>query len=305
MWTFLDRSVARLQRVQRSIRSRFPFADHLWRAVVRYDALDGGRFAAAMAYYGFFAILAMVVIGFAVLGQVFQDNALVVKSVTDYLRANLPQLETEELIASGGRLGIVALVGLVIAGVAWVDNLRSSQRALWRLDQQPGNPIIRWLIDLGVLVGLALLLLTSVSIFSGVQDLLLRLIGEAEESPLRVILRGSNVLVAGLVDVILGSALLAGVPRLRMTMRRLLPSALLFAGGFGLLKTLGKFYITRMEHNPAYQVAAGTVGLLVSMYLLHQVLLFAATLAATSQHGRVVDLASGRPPREIEPDPPE
>ncbi len=84
-----------------------------------------------------------------------------------------------------------------------------------------------------------------------------------------------------------------------MSLRRLLPSALLFAIGLGLLKTLGKWYITRTERNPAYQLVAGTVGLLLFMYLLHQVLLFAAALAATSPKGRIIDLAGGKPPPDL------
>jgi len=84
-----------------------------------------------------------------------------------------------------------------------------------------------------------------------------------------------------IIVLLLGAALLAGVPRLRMSVRRLLPSALIFAIGLGLLKSAGKWYITRTERNPAYQLVAGTVGLLLFMYLLHQVLLFAAAIAAT------------------------
>ena len=73
----------------------------------------------------------------------------------------------------------------------------------------------------------------------------------------------------------------------------------MFAIGLGLLKTLGKWYITRTERNPAYQLVAGTVGLLLFMYLLHRVLLFAAALAATSTKGRVVDLAGGPVPPDL------
>ena len=112
-------------------------------------------------------------------------------------------------------------------------------------------------------------------------------------------LRGTSTITSGVVDLLLGAALLAGVPRLRMSLRRLVPSALIFAIGLGLLKTLGKWYITRTERNPAYQLVAGTVGLLLFIYLLHQVLFFAAAFAATSEHGRVVDLAGGGPPSDL------
>jgi membrane protein len=143
-------------------------------------------------------------------------------------------------------------------------------------------------------VGLGVLLILSIAVSAGLQDFLLRVSGQPELSPLRAALRGWNTLIAGAVDLVLGAALLAGIPRLRMSLRRLRPSAVLFAVGLGILKTLGKWYITRTENNPAYQLVAGTVGVLIFMYLLHQLLLFAAALAATSTKGRVWDLAGGK-----------
>jgi membrane protein len=294
MANVIDRSIARAEAGLVSARQRWPRFDHVWRAGVRYDDVYGGRLAAASAYFGFFAVFALSMLGFVLLGQIFRNNRTVIDTVSLYLRANLPQLNTKEVLESSQQVGIIAVIGLVIAGVGWVETLRSSQRALWQLEQQPGHPVIRWLVDLAVLLGLGVLLMLSIAVSAGLQDFVLRVIGQPELSPLRVTLRGWNSLIAGAVDLILGAALLAGVPRLRMSLRRLLPSALLFAVGLGILKTLGKWYITRTENNPAYQLVAGTVGVLIFMYLLHQLLLFAAAVAATSTRGRVVDLARGR-----------
>jgi membrane protein len=271
----------------------------VWRAQERYFDVDGGRLAAASSYYGFFSVFAMAVILFFILGRVFRGNSNLVQHVQTYLAVNLPQLDVDQILAGSQKVGLIALVGLVIGGVGWVENLRSSQRALWRLDQQPGNVVIRWLIDLAVLVGLGILLLASIAMFSGVQEAIYWLAGDVEQDPVRVALRGTTTLTSGVVDLVLGAALLAGVPRLRLSFRRLWPSALMFAIGLGLLKTLGKWYITRTEHNPAYQLVAGTVGLLLFMYLLHQLLLFAAAMAATSTKGKVVDLAGGPVPPDL------
>jgi membrane protein len=219
-----------------------------------------------------------------------------VNAVQTYLAMNLPQLRAREIFEGSQKIGLIAIVGLVIAGVGWVENLRSSQRAIWRLDQQPGNPVVRWLVDLAVLVGLGVLLLVSIAVFSGVQEFVFWLAGDFEQSPVRVALRATTPVLSAVVDLLLGAALLAGVPRLRLPVRRLAVSAVLFAVGLGLLKTAGRWYITRTERNPAYQLVAGTVGLLLFMYLLHQLLLFGAAVAATATSGTVVDLAGGRMP---------
>jgi membrane protein len=267
--------------------------DHLIRACERFDLVNGYRLAAADAYYGFFAVFALAMLLFGVLGYVVRDNPLVVQSVRTYLQGNLPRVRIEDLIGTARSLGQLAAVGLTLAGIGWVETLRSTQRAIWRLDQHPGPWVIRWLVDVAVLITLGVLLTVSVSIAGGVQDLVLALAGEPSTSALRILLNQSAALFAGAVDFILGAALLALVPRLRMPPRRLVPSALLFAVGMLVLKTLGRWYIGRTQHNPAYQVFAGAIGLLVFMYLFSQLVLFAAALAATSEYGSVRDLAAG------------
>jgi membrane protein len=280
-------------------RRRSETFDHVVRAYERYDEVHGVRLAAANAYYGFFAVFALAVLLLGILGYVLQDNKLVIGAVQHYLEQNLPQVKVANLIGTTKSIGQIAVIGLALAGVAWVETLRSSQRAIWGFEQQPGNPVVRWLVDLAVLIGLGILLTVSVSIASGVQDLILQLAGEPKQSALRVALNQSATLLAGIVDLILAAGLLAGVARIRMPLRRLLPSALFIVIGLLGLKTLGRLYISRTQHNPAYQVFASAIGLLVFMYLFSQIVLFAAALAATSPRGRVRDLAAGPSPNKI------
>jgi membrane protein len=296
---FVERLVDGIIRRFTAARRRSRGFDHVVRAYERYDEVHGVRLAAANAYYGFFAVFALGVLLLGIVSYVVQDNKLVVGAIQHYLEQNLPQVKVANLIGTTKSIGQLAVIGLALAGVAWVETLRSSQRAIWGFDQQPGNPIIRWLVDVTVLVGLGILLTVSVSIASGVQDLLLQLAGEPKQSAVRVVLNQSATFLAFGVDLILAAGLLTGVARIRMPLRRLVPSALLIAVGLLGLKTLGRLYISRTQHNPAYQVFASAIGLLVFMYLFSQIVLFAAALAATSRSGAVRDLAAG-PPAEIE-----
>jgi membrane protein len=289
-------------------RARWRLVDHLWRTYDRYDGVYGTRLAAANAYYAFFAAFALGVLTFAVVGWAIpggSDNAGL-RAVQDYLSTNLPQLEAQSLTTASKSIGVLALVGLVIAGVGWVETLRSSQRAIWCLEQEPGHPVLRWLLDLAVLAGLGLLLLSSLAVSTGIVGVLQRLSREVgdvlPERATAGALDWTDTLLGAAIDLVLASALLAGVPRLRMTWRRLLPSALLVVFGFGVMKVVGRWFISRTQHNPAYEnfaAAAAAVGLLLFMYLVHQVILFAAALAATSDRGRVLDLAT-RPAVEVD-----
>ncbi len=279
-------------------RHRIGWLDHVVRAGMRYDQADGGRLAAAVTYYGFFAVFSMALLGFALLGFVLDDPA-VLRAVQDYLSENLPRLDAQSLREARGTAGLVAFLVLPVAGLFWVDSLRSSIRAIWRLEEYPGNFFLRQLIDLTVLAGLGLLLAASLAAAVGTETLLDWLLLDAvgaEGPPSRWLLGSAEVALGIGVNTLLAIAVLTGLPRLRMGLRRVLGPALLVAVGLEVLKTLGALYVRGTQANPAYHVVAGAVGLLVFLSALNQIILFAAALTATSTNGPVADLAAGLNP---------
>ncbi|ROO51188.1 inner membrane protein YhjD [Micromonospora sp. Llam0] len=287
------------QRALDRSRRRYPRLDHLWRAVERYNQVLGGRLAAAIAYYGFFAVFALGLVAYWVFGALVEANAEVSAAVADFLLQNLPFLDLAQIQRNSGQVGVVGLVLLALTGIGWVEAIRSSQRFVYRLDQQPGYFGVRQVVDLAVLVGVFLLIGVSVGAVDALRSLLGWLLGE--ESVAATV---ASVLLAFVINMVLASALLIAVPRLRMSARRLVAPILVVAVGITLLNTVGRFYVGRFERNPAYTVVAGAVGLLIYLYLLNQLLLFGAALAATSRHGRVVDLTARRaagtaPPKAV------
>lgn len=284
------RATARIERRLTAARRRSGVFDHVWRARQRYGEVLGGRLAAAIAYYGFFAVFALGLVAYAVFGAIIEESDEISSAVGDFLRQNLPFLDLAEVRRGSGNVGVAGLVLLVFTGVGWVEAIRSSQRLVYDLEQQPGKLVVRRLVDLAVLVGVFLLLGLSVAAVDAVRALLGWLLGGGGFA-LTVV----SSLLSVLVNVVLAAALLVAVPRLRMTVRRLLPPVLLVASGITLLNTVGRLYVVRWERNPAYTVVAGAVGLLIYLYLLNQLLLFGAALAATARDGEVTDLAAGRP----------
>jgi membrane protein len=248
--------------------------DHLCRALLRYDQVQGGRLAAAIAYYGFFAIFALLLIGYSLFGILLRNNAELFAIVRDFLGQNLPFLDLQQLLNSGRTVGIVGIIGLTFTGIGWVESIRSSQRLIWRLTEQPGYIGVRQVVDLAVLLGILVLLASSQLAVYGLEKLL-------------------NWLVLTVaINVLLAAALLAAVPRLRMTVRRMVPPVLQVGIGITLLNTVGKSFVGLVQRNPAYGLVASAVGALVYLYVFNQMLLFGAAWAATSPHGRVVDLSA-------------
>nr|WP_308129386.1 YhjD/YihY/BrkB family envelope integrity protein [Actinoplanes polyasparticus] len=276
----------------RRLRHRVGWLDHLVRAGVRYDRADGGRLAAAVTYYSFFATFALGLLGGAVFGFVLDDPAMR-GSVESYLADNLPHVNVQALRDARATVGVIAFIGLPITGWFWVDALRSSIRRMWELPEYPGNLAVRVLVDLLVLVGLGLLLILSLAVAYATTVAANRAVDAAGTGMVlsRWLLKAAGLLIGVGFNAVLAAGALTGVSRVRMPWRRLLGPALLVAVGLELLKTLGGLYVRLTEANPAYQLVAGSVGLLVFLNAINQLFLFAAALTATSTAGRPADLA--------------
>ncbi|MDM4722421.1 YhjD/YihY/BrkB family envelope integrity protein [Micromonospora sp. WMMA1363] len=278
------------------VRRRYGAIDHVWRAGVLYNDMLAGRLAAAIAYYGFFAVFALALVAYSVFGAILEGNDEVTAAVDGFLRENLPFLDPKQIAESSGTVGVVGLIILVFTGVGWVQAIRSSQRLMYGFDQQPGNLVVRRLVDLGVLLVVFVLLGVSVAAVDALESLLRFLLRSTGSVGLTTV----SAVLSVLVNVVLATLLLVAVPRLRLSRSRLRPVVLLVAVGITLLNTVGRHYVVRTERNPAYTVVAGAVGLLLYLYLLNQLVLFGAALAATNRRGRVVDLARG--PARVDPD---
>jgi membrane protein len=270
------------------VRRRSRGFDHLCRALLRYDEVLGGRLAAAIAYYGFFAVFALALIGYSVFGLLVQENVELFDVVQRFLRQNLPFLNLRAILESGRTVGVVGVLGLIFTGIGWVEAIRSSQRLIWRLNQQPGYIVVRQLVDLLVLVGILLLVAVSVLAVDALESLLSWLAGDQASAVLTVL---SWTFTVG-INMVLAAALLVAVPRLRMTVRRLVPPVLMVGVGITLLNSVGRFFVAFVQRNPAYALVGTAVGALVYLYVFNQLLLFGAAWAATSPHGRVVDLSA-------------
>ncbi|GAA0542685.1 inner membrane protein YhjD [Paractinoplanes ferrugineus] len=276
-----DAAEARIMR----LRYRFRYFDHLSRALLRFWDVQGGRLAAAIAYYGFFAIFALLLIGYSIFGILLTNNNELLNIVTEFLAQNLPFLDVQAILSSGKTVGIVGILGLTFTGIGWVEAIRSSQRLIWRIPEQPGYIGVRQALDLLVLIGLILLLALSQLGVYGLEKVTDWLADGFVQSAVSWLLTIS-------VNMILAAALLAAVPRLRMTVRRIAPPVLQVGIGITLLNTVGKTFVALVERNPAYGLVGSAVGVLVYLYVFNQLLLFGAAWAATSPHGRVVDLSA-------------
>jgi membrane protein len=271
--------------------------DHLWRTKERYGEVLGARLAAAISYYGFFAVFALGMVAYSVALRVFAGSDQLINKVDEFLESYFASLQFDELKASGTTIATVGLISLVFAGIGWVDALRSSQRAVWKLDQHPGNFLVLRVTDLGLLILVGMLMAISLTVIDGLQSLF-DAISDGKRS---IYLTTATIGLTVLVNMVIGVIMMTVLPRIHMSPRRLFFPVLTVGAGLTLLTSIGRAYAGRTENNPAYVLVASSVGLLIYLYLFNQILLWSTALAATSTRGRALDLAWGKP-RAFGPD---
>jgi membrane protein len=280
---------AGIDRAITAARAKSAVADHLWRAGERFADVLGGRLAAAISYYSFFAAFSLGVLLYSLVGRLLAlSDAGAVSAVNDYLQANLPWIAPTARDIGGGGVTVLASFALLLAGIGWVEALRTSLRAVWLLDQHPGHWVLRRVVDLGVLIWLGVLLGASLATTGAID----RLVTSAAPDS-RVTANVLSPFLEFVINLALAAALLTGVSRMRLSPRRLLPAALLTAVGIQILNTVGRLLISHTEQRPAYAAVAGSVGLLIYLYALNQLILFGAAFAATSRTGTAIDLGRG------------
>lgn len=290
---FNTRFSARYQAIVVGMRRRSPLFDHFWRAKERYNEVLGGRLSAAIAYYGFFAVFALGLVAYAVTIKVFSSNSTLVDDLDNFLKQYFTTLNTQALKEQADNIQTIGLIGLVLAGIGWVDAWRSSLRAVWRLDQHPGNFLVLRAVDLGTLIVFALMMGISLGVADGLEQLFSLVSHDQTRS---LWFKAGVQALAFTINLVIAVGLMTVIPRMHMSWRRLVPSILVISVGLTLLNLVGRYFINmRTERNPAYTIVATSVGLLVYLYVFNQIVIWAAAWAATAQNGRVFDLAWGRP----------
>jgi membrane protein len=265
----------------RAARARWQWFDHAARAYRRNSKVLGSQLAAAITYYGFLSFFPLLALAFSVVGYISGAFPGAEASVTKALQENFPsligsgsgQINVKDIIDAKAGAGIIGLVGLAYAGLGWLDGLRAALRQVYGTGERPLNFVKKKAVDAVVLVGLGLALLTRQ---------VLGTVGLGDEPVAVALLKVLSVLLALLADTVLFAILLSRLSGAGQSWRQVRPAAFLGAVGFELLKLAGTFLIARTTQNPVYATFGVVAGLLIWIYLVSQLLMFAAAWGATS-----------------------
>jgi membrane protein len=285
---FVKRAFARL-------REKSPPTDHVVRAWQRYSKDNGGQLAAAVTYFGFLSFFPLLALAFSVLGFAVAHDPSIRHSVENSLQQALPgiigpgpnQIDVNEIAAAKAGAGIFGLLGLLYAGLGWIDAMRQALRQMWHQDTDAGNVVVKKLWDVVILVGLGVAMLASVLLSSGATtatNTVLDWLGMGGSSAAKIVLKVVVPILAIGADVAIFGWLYTRLAKSSEPTRRVLQGALLMSVLFEALKQVGAFYLHGTTSNALYGTFAAVVGLLIWINLVSRLLMFCAAWIVTAPY---------------------
>lgn len=277
--------------------ARWFLTTRVWHVYRHLDEHKWTRLAAAVTFTSFVALFPMLALSAAVGAALLPPDRM--HEVQDLIAGQIPgiadQLDLTSLVDNAGAVGVIAGALLLVTGVGWAGTLRETLRAMWDLDEDPGNPVLRKLKDLAVLVGLGVagLLSFAGSAFAvNAVGWIAQRAGLAEGGVGTVLLRVAGYAAAVAADFLLLWYVLRLLPRVYPPRRALITACLIGAVGFELLKLLLGGYLAGVAAKSMYGAFGVPVALLLWISLMAKLLLFCASWTATGR-GEVQEAEEG------------
>ena len=273
-------------------RRRRPWFDHLARAGGRYQRTQGDLMAAGVTYFVFLGLFPVLLLTASIIGLFLAGNELLQAELFSAIRDAFPGTVGRQLVRQlrgaidgAGFIGLIALAGSLYAGLRAMDKLRVGMERIWKGHVDPPELLRDNLQDLGSLVALGAVGLTSLTLTGGVTQAtswVLDVLGLADEPGFGVLTRMVGIALAVAVDTAVFLWLLRVVPSVNRPLRPLLPGALFGAAGFEVLKLIGGFYLSLISDSVTASVFGGGVGLLVWINVVARFAFFTAAWTASS-----------------------
>ncbi|MCD0481874.1 YihY/virulence factor BrkB family protein [Streptacidiphilus sp. ASG 303] len=260
--------------VARLLRTR---AYRVWDHV---NGLGGNRLAGAITFFGFLALFPLLTLAMALAAAALSDQQVadIQKKIAEQIPGIADSLDLGALVRNAGTVGLVSGLLLLVSGLGWVDTMRASIRTLWQLDAEPGNPVLRKLLDVGVLVGLGVATAVSLgasALFSALTGQVAEALGLQRSGVGSWLLGLAGFAIAVGADMILFAYLLTAFPRITDQSRRtVLAASLIGAVGFEVLKVLLSSYISGVAGKSMYGAFGVPVALLLWINFVTRLLMY-------------------------------
>ena len=250
--------------------------------------------AASISYYLLFSIPPLTLAFISVLGFVMRSpelEARVIEGISDFIPVSgdfIPS-SIRSVINARGTAGVIATIGLLWAGSSLFNAIRKSLNTAWGI-KKPRPFMVEKLMEIGMMAGLGLLLLISVSattMISVVQRYSLTIAGSTFLSG-AVFLQAIFVLLTIALSFATFLLLYKFIPNTRVRWSDVWGGALLAAVAFEAVKQIFVWYATNFAHyNLIYGPVGTVIALLIWTYFSAVIVLFCAKLTSVYSRQRL------------------
>jgi membrane protein len=274
---------------------------HVWlrHVVSAWDLMQrnhGNEYAAAITYFSFLALFPLILLAASVTGFVLHSHpaleqdffARIAKEVPGSFGTTITKA-VQNAIKSRRGVGVVGLVGVLLAGLGWINNLRGAIDGVWGRPPVKVNFLKARIANLFVLAGLGVSIVVSLGltvIGTSLTDQILRAAALDTVPGSHVLLKLLGIAIAIAGDMVIFWWLLIRLPQIEVPQRIAIKAALLASVGFEVLKIVGTYTIAHTANSPTAGPFASIIGVLIWIQLVARYMLFACAWAATlmSEH---------------------
>ena len=254
------------------------------------------RMAAALAFYTTFSLAPLLIIGVAIAGLVFGNDAAEGKIVGEIAwivgvsgaRTIQELLDNARQPATGTVAAVAGVLTLLFGATGVVGELQDSLNTIWNVKSTASSGVIdvvrRRIVSFGMVLGIGFLLLVSL-VLSTVVTVLTDFAGRQMTIP-QTFLRTADLVMSLIAITALFGLIYKVIPDAKIRWRDVwwgaAAAALLFTAG----KSALGFYLAHSSFASTYGAAGSLVVLLLWVYYSAQILLFGAELTQVATTSR-------------------
>ncbi|MEU4208548.1 YihY/virulence factor BrkB family protein [Streptomyces sp. NPDC026206] len=256
---------------------------HAWRSYETLDRVKWTRLAAAITFTSFVALFPLLTLGAAVAAALLteQQTGELEKRISEQLPGISGSFDLRGFADNAGTVGIVAGALLLFTGISWVGSLRECLRAVWEVEEDPGNIFLLKLKDAAVLMGLGGVALLSAGCSAFASAAVGWVVGKTGLDGVGELLTAAGFCIAVLADFLMLLYVLSRLPGVWPERRRLVVAALTGAVGFEVLKLVLSGYLRGVAAKSMYGAFGTPIALLLWINFTAKLTLFCAAWTAT------------------------
>jgi inner membrane protein YhjD len=274
---------------------RIPLVARIVEINGRFDSDGGGYLAASIAYYAFFSLFPLLLLGASMAGFVLAGDAEGQARLAQKLAGSIPGLgsllgdNVRAVVDARGATGVVGLLGALWSGTALA---RAASHALAKINRtrDPGSFLGTQVWAIGSTIGLGALAVTTTALGAAIPAL-----------DMHGVSRGALLVAGTVVSIALDLMLFVTAYKVlhrgpSMPVKRIWRGAFLPAAGWTALKFAGSWYAKRTVtgSTAVFGAFASVVGILVILFLISRMFLLGAEINAVFEPRPKESLASER-----------